>query len=306
MINLDDVLGLIHQAQREERYDDARVMLVEYLESASNLGDREKQAYGLLAAAENVLYCCPAEDDPFAHRKEAADMAMAIFRELGDQRGTSRAMMILASIEIQPGAKWAEEALGIAEGNGDAEVIVDALRHLSMNSMLGGDKERAQLLLGEAVGHARTAGDDRPLIDALFALSIVLSGSGAEARPICEELLLLARRSEPKRRLVRFLSLAAGLLGDDELGCREKWLEEAMAILRNMEDSSLEAGVLAQLSYVARARGDEAKASELQAMSKAMSDLMPDLSEPTKAIEQGDVSKAFDLFRSIIAKPLGN
>jgi hypothetical protein len=85
------------EAHRGERYVEANALIIECLESASNIRDGECLAKGLLLFADNLFYHCPEGDNPFEGRRVAAKEALGLFRELGDRRGEARAVLILAS-----------------------------------------------------------------------------------------------------------------------------------------------------------------------------------------------------------------
>lgn len=300
MSDYDNGLNLIRQAQREERYEEAHELLIEYLESASNLRDGERLANGLLAFAENLLYCCPESDDPFEGRKEAAQAALGIFEELGDKRGITNALLILASVDMRFDGRLEREALAVARSIGYVEGAADATRQLGILAHLSGDLEAARNLASEAVSLARTTGDEELLFQTLFFLSVVLSGH--ERRAACEEAVELARKLQSERRFATLLLTMASLLSDDFLDLKERWVSEAMEISQGVEDRALDSGVLYQLSLIASARGDEARAAELKAKSEAISGPMPDISDFTKAMEERDLTKGMEACRAILAK----
>ena len=286
MNNADQALSRATEAHREGRYEEANVLIIECLESAGNIRDGECLANGLLLFADNLLCHCPEGDDPFEGRRVAAQEALRLFRELGDRRGESRALLILASVDFEHGDELANEGLGVAREIGDKPLMAKAMNWIANSLYVSGKKQEGVNLASDAVQIARECNDAELLSRTLFTLGYLTDDVPVRIAAFEEMSRVPERRSGFGQRMC----MAASLLVDDgEFERAEDLWQRSLAIARELGDVELEGGVLRGQAQLLRARGgDEAKIEELEAMANALGGPVPDLTEFVKATEAGD------------------
>jgi hypothetical protein len=272
------------EAREGEDYVVAHVLLMEFLEQSSDPD-------ALLLLAENVLEWCPKDEDPFAVRKEAAESALTTFREARDEAGEARALMILATTDRDRSRELANESLTIARKLGDKVLTARALCHLGNNASIAGRNQEAVRTIKEGVRFAEESGDVESLADSLFVLGV--SGE--------QEAFERMAQLQPmrKRRFARRLAAAASLISDREPELATAWNNRCIAIARAVSDPQFEGSVLRGIAQIERARGNTAKAEELNAMAAVMCPL-PDLGDVVNAAEKGDVSQLWKALKTAL------
>jgi tetratricopeptide (TPR) repeat protein len=284
------------EAHREERYREANALIIECLESASNIRDGECLANGLLLFADNLLCYCPEGDDPFEGRRVAAQEALRLFRDLGDRRGEARSLLILASVDVD--LDLGEESLKVAREIGDKPLMADAMSWIGNSLYMSGKKQEGVSAASEAVQLARECNDPELLLQTLFTLGLLADDVPVRIAAF-EEMASVV----PERRggFGRRLNPAASLLLDDgELELAERLWQVSLSIARDRGDAGAEGSVLLGLASLARKRGDEAKADELEAMGKVLIGPVPDLTEFGKAAESGDGRSALAALKAAL------
>lgn len=114
------------------------------------------------ALAELAYVCFPASD--IAAIPAAAEEAVAIGRELGDEQSVARALnargWALGTVSsVEQGAGDLDEAIAIARRIGDDWCLIDALKNRGYIALVHGDPAGAKTWLEEAVAAASRAGD---------------------------------------------------------------------------------------------------------------------------------------------------
>lgn len=278
-------LQLALDAQANESYAEAFSLLIDCLESAANTQDAPVMAAGLMAFAENVLEWCPCDSDPFELRRQAAQEALKIFRDIGDRKGEANALLILATVNFDRTKELDEEALAIARQVGDNSLIARALCHLGNEDLISGASQEATQRVAEASEYAEASNDLELVADTVFVLGTVQKGGARLAA--FERMARLEDCYHRKRRFVRRLSAAASLISEDMPERAAEWFNRCISVARGLSDVQMEGGLLHGLARIERARGNTAKADELQALADVMCPL-PDPANVIKAVEARD------------------
>lgn len=247
-------------------WTEARNWLAQCLVEDVVLSPRPR-ARALIAAAELARLQA---DAPQA--KLQAQQALALFRELDDQRGVADAFQSLA------GAAWIEadhvtmrrcleESLAICRVLGHAANLARALQNLALVAQETGDLEAARSLYEEALALNREAGGDRPsLAMALNNLGNVLlvQGDPAGAQIHHEEALAIRREMGDRAGIAMSLSCLADLAQRaGNHGASRALYEEVLATYRELGDRRVVAETLWNLADVAGAEGEVTKARAL-------------------------------------------
>jgi hypothetical protein len=288
-----DTLEEARQAQPDERYEDAHSLIIECLESAASLDDRERLANALLLLADNLLYCCPEGEDRFAYRKFAAEQALNFFRELDDRRGEARALLTLASV-ADDGLNQADASLAITRELDDQETIVKAMCWIANHQSIAG-KESCDFT--EAIRLARETRSAELLFMALFVQGVI---NESDCLATFSELASLKPAPVWKRKFVRRLNAAASLISQDHADRAEVWWNECLPIAREIGDVSLEGSILLGLSGIVRSRGESAKADDMEAVGKVMLGPIPDFSDFIQAADTKHLPAAMAALQAIV------
>src|SRR5262249_20683100 len=126
------------QAARRDGHDPfAHGYYTQSLNLCRGHGDRPGEAAALVARADLALHYNPTDQDPFSLRKSLAEEALAIYRDLGDKRGTAHALRVLASVmPKEEGLGLLEESLVLAREEGDRKAIADSVERLGAHQAL--------------------------------------------------------------------------------------------------------------------------------------------------------------------------
>ena len=152
--------------------------------------------------------------------------ALAIWRELDDQRGIARGTVTLAEgyrlvPEVQPAIKHYEEGLRLLEELGSEPFWTStALRGLGTVELMRGNIERAEQLFRDALDLARTTGGGWLVTTALYGIGDVASQRGrhAEALASFQESLSVAWELRDRLAVVTTLpAVGRALMAADEL-----------------------------------------------------------------------------------------
>jgi tetratricopeptide (TPR) repeat protein len=165
--------------------------------------------------------------------------SLVLFRELGDKRGTTRAL----------------GSLGFAE-------------------LVQGNNERAQALLAEHVALAQEFGDTASLADAMNSRLMLAQQRGDDGAllPLAAEHVALRRQVGDPQSLcwaLKDLGETARLLGEDDRAIAA--YEEGLGLARELSSWGFVATILSNLGFVVQRQGDQARAAMLFGESLAVS-----------------------------------
>ncbi len=170
--------------------------------------------------------------------------ALAVARELGDERATARALTVLGLVAASRG-RYAEaragydEAIAIFRAHGDRRGLADALGYASLAALYEGDLRIVYPLGDEALAIYRGLGDVEGTAFVLTSLAgcAHMEGDQGRAAEIATD-MLTATSATGHRRLTARALIVHGLvaLQHGDLGAARAHLEEAAAILRELGD----------------------------------------------------------------------
>lgn len=184
--------------------------------------------------------------------------ALALVRTLSDRRELSTQLTTVGDLLAESGdlagaIALFEEAVRVAEQDGNPRVVALAMEHFARFYASRGRIEDASRLAKGAVEKARASKRETSLLAALSASGSieVKAGRDAEASRLYAEALVLARRLGREATLASVLALAADVerrLG--RLDAAMKLLEEAMALRRKQQELPALADVLQKIAHV--------------------------------------------------------
>jgi predicted ATPase/class 3 adenylate cyclase len=197
---------------------------------------------------------------------------LALFRELGDMRGTALALDRLGMAAWRRGDFAAarslmEEDLSLFRRLGDKERVAWSLFTLGLLNIKQGDYVRAQTLFEESLSMHRELGNKRGMAASLNQLAggiLVTQGNQELARSLLEEAFSLNREIGDKEGIAVSSSLLAELaLGQNDLATSRSLAEESLVLYREMEYRKGTAESLSLLARIATARSDYESARAL-------------------------------------------
>ena len=210
---------------------------------------------------------------------------LALFRELGDIRGTALALDRLGMAAWRRGDFTAarslmEEDLSLFRKLGDKERIAWSLFTLGLLDSKQGDYVMAQTLFEESLSMHRELGNKRGMAASLNQLAggiLVTQGNQEQARSLLEEALSLNKEIGDKEGIAVSSSLFAELaLSQNDLATSRSLSEESLVLYREMEYRKGTAESLSLLARIATARGDYESAraicNECLAIAKELGD----------------------------------
>jgi tetratricopeptide (TPR) repeat protein len=201
-----------------------------------------------------------------------AEKCVAIYRALGDRRGTAWALCHLANQASHTGdagraEELAAEALALAREADAPWVAAQALHALGKAAYHRGDYPLARRRHDESVALLRALGDRRAIHGALWdqaTLAIDGRGDYAGARAYLQEALVIARELRSGYRIsgsLGGLGILARLEGDyDE---SRTLLQEQLALARQSGDRWMTGIALFELGSLVRVEGDLERAETL-------------------------------------------
>jgi len=209
--------------------------------------------------------------DDFGQAEALYGESLALYRGLGDRRGSATSLSILGNVAMMRSNYAAaraleEEALALFKEVGDTGGSLLALQILALALFYQGEYARAQALLEESLVLSREVGDVQGHAVSLMLLGLVLlyQGDLARAHARLEESRAVFREVGYKRHIgttIHLLGLVAFLQGD-VAGAR-LLLEESLVLFKEVGERVGIAQVFFILGFLAFSQGDYAAARAL-------------------------------------------
>jgi len=199
-----------------------------------------------------------------------ANEALALFRELGNQRGTGLALRTLGLDAFVRGdyvdaRRLLEESAEAHSRSGDAQLQLNALGALAMVVSAQGDHARAVTLHRQVVAGTRREGSSHRLAVTLNNLGYAEEAAGEpeQARQSLEESVALSRDSAQKADLAGALHSLGHLMHVTAPNDALAHYRESLLLFRDMEDPRCISYCLEGGSAIFAARGDHAHAATM-------------------------------------------
>jgi hypothetical protein len=212
----------------------------------------------------------------FAAAQEPDEQSVAIYRELGDQRGLAYGLHLSGAIVGQRGGLEAlpalEESVKLFRAVGDHWGLALATSGLGDGAMLSGGLARAHTLYEESLALYQEQGDiwGRATVLQSLALLVWTEGDLAAAGALYAESAQFARTLGDKWDLARALSSAAAIaLQQGKLEGARSQAAEALRLWRELGNRPGMALALGGLAGVAAAEGDAGRAGRLFGVARA-------------------------------------
>ncbi len=204
--------------------------------------------------------------------------ALALFRELGDQRGIAAALNNLGiaayyQSDYRTARRLFEESLALRRETGDKQGIASSLSSLGAAAQAQGDYRASQALYEEALALFRQTGDKRLIANALHNLgSLAQSLSDyAGGRALFEESLAIRRELGDKAGIATsLLNLGSVTFDQSDYTAARTLFEEGLSLFQELEDRWGIAFSLCYLGDVMYVQGDSAAARTLYEESLAI------------------------------------
>jgi predicted ATPase/class 3 adenylate cyclase len=217
-----------------------------------------------------------------------AGESLAISREIGDQQGTTSALVKLDNAATEMGdfvsaSGYLEEALAIWRGLGDRHGTARALISLGWNALRSGAYQLAKGRLEEALALSRELGDTRSMGFEFSGLGEVALRQGEipRAKQLLEESLELRRQLGNKWGVgVSLGTLGWAAMREGDWNGAVARLGESLHIRREIGDKSGCAWCLERLAEVALAQGHAGKAGRLFGAAAALRESMRSVIDP--------------------------
>jgi non-specific serine/threonine protein kinase len=215
--------------------------------------------------------------------------ALALFRELGDQRGVGWTLNVLGWNEVARGdygeaRRLYEEAAEAHSGPGDEQLQRRALMSLANVETVDGDHARAVSLLRDLVASSRREGSTLELALALGNLGISedQAGETEQARRSIEESIALQRQDARKPGLaVGLCNLGYVLRAIDPVDALAHF-SESLTLSREIEEPRTIAYCLEGGAGIIAARGNPTAATTLLAAASTIRALTGAVSSPVR------------------------
>ena len=224
------------------------------------------RAWALRSAARLAL----AQEDDLEVAGSLASEALALFREVGDERGIGSVLNMLvhtawARGEYGEARRLYEEASEAHSASGDEHAQLLATETLANVVSAEGDHAGAVMLLRDVVASVRRGGSNTRLAGALSNLGNEeeLAGETEQARRSLEESIALCRQAANKPILANSLSNLAHLMHATAPVEALAHYSESLLLSQETEEPSTIAGCLTGGAAIFVARGDPAHATSL-------------------------------------------
>jgi predicted ATPase len=206
----------------------------------------------------------------FIAAQEPDEQSVAIYRELGDQRGLAYGLHLSGAIVGQRGGPESlpalEDSVRLFRAVGDRWGLALAVSGLGDGVMLTGDLARAHTLYEESLALYQEEGDiwGRATVLQSLALLVWTEGDLAAAGALYEESAQLARTLGDKWDLARALTGAAAVaIQHENLESARAQAAEALRLWRELGNRPGMALALGGLAGVAAVEGDAGRAGRL-------------------------------------------
>jgi tetratricopeptide (TPR) repeat protein len=297
--------------------------LAEYARQASREGD-DQSAYGYYAQSLNlyrglddrpnilrnlirISYLSGWADfgdglDMFARRQTLGEEAVPLAREIGDSALLASALCAFSvGFPSEQAMVMLVESIALAEASGEKGTLAWALYRLGNTTSLSGERNSARMLYERALGLYEEIEDKAGMATVLD--SMATRADRATKRSYLERALELQRELGAKKRMAEILIKLDMFCDPQDLGRREAYNLEALALCRKFGSPIWEAGCLNRLAEIARLRGDTSRAEALEAESRSIyeePEIDPALMEAfEKALESGDVQKITGAWKEV-------
>jgi len=224
------------------------------------------RAKALIGAGELAIL-----QDDIGQAEALCGEGLALYRELGDRRGSATSLSSLGYAAVMRSNYAAahallEEALALFREVGDTGGSVLAFIRLTFVLFYQGEYGRAQVLLEESLVLSREGGDIQGHAASLMHLGLVLlfQGEVAQAHARLEESLAVSREMGYKRNIswsIYFLGVVAFLQRD--VAAARSLLKESLVLLKEVGDRGRIAEVLSGLGSISFSQGEYAAARAL-------------------------------------------
>jgi predicted ATPase len=218
------------------------------------------------AKALNVAGALASMQGDFDQAEARCGESLALFRALGDLRGTATSLWILSYAAMERsdyGAARAqgEEAVALFREVGDKDGISWSLLNLASSFLFQGEYGRARTLFEEAVELSKERCDTWNIANSLWPLALVMlyQGDFTRARALLEESLVLSRQEGYKTSTAYALNILGQVFMHHQQGdvaMARSLLEESLGLFKEMGDRLRIAHSLAALAWVSFVEGD--------------------------------------------------
>jgi predicted ATPase/DNA-binding CsgD family transcriptional regulator len=263
-VDAGEVLNALALASALHRFWLLRGELIEGRAWAARILERLGAAPGPRADALRITAQLALRQSEYGDARLAADAALALDRDLGNERGMCEALNLLGAIAYQrsdfaAARAYADDSLAIARRLGDSILASQALITLGNTIQFQGELGPAAAHYQEAIALSRRCGDLARLSIGLgnLALLAMRQADFDTARPAVEEALALQRRLGGRYSVSRMLSWRATIAArEGDSHAARRMLQESLDIAREVGDPDCMAGSHANLADLDRAAGD--------------------------------------------------
>src|SRR5579884_2396397 len=214
-----------------------------------------------------------------------AEESLALFREIGDTRGSATALEILGTLawnrgNLSSAQALLQEALALYKQTGDRRATVSSLFDLAWLARNQGEYTRAQALCEECLTLSRNLADTRGAADAQLLMAQMLfdtQTAPTTVRTQAEDVLVLYRQVDDKEGIAACFHLLGQItLLQGEAEEARSWFEQSVALHKELGHQAGLAWAVSGLARVALAQGDYVAArnryEESLARARAMDD----------------------------------
>ncbi len=197
--------------------------------------------------------------------------SLALFKALGDRRGSATSLSMLGYIALQRSDYTAAssllgEALTLCREVDDKDGTAWVLINLALVFLFQGEYEQARTLAEEAAVLSRESGDSWSIANSLWIQAQVLSFQGdlARAHKLLEESLALSRQESYRGGIASSLFVSGQVaMQQGDIETARALLEESLALFKALGDRQNVAQSLGILAWVSFVQGDYARARDL-------------------------------------------
>ncbi len=209
-----------------------------------------------------------ARQGDFAQAEILCGQSLALFRALGDLRGSAISLTMLGHAARQlsnyvAARSQLEEAMALCREVDDQDTLTLALINLVSVFVWQGEYDQARTLAEEAIVLSRQRGDTWNITNALGVLAQVISFQGdfTQAQDLLEECIALSRQEGYKERIAySFYVLGTMAVQQRDLPKASSLFEESLALFKEVGNRQYIGLSLSGLAWVSFAQGDYAVA----------------------------------------------